>query len=188
MRLIIFIAILVTSSQALAQANKDLQNQLIKMAEQSQEIRQNLDVYGVENVPSALQSVATQIDNLHTQTLKEIISLHGWPRKKQIEKKGIQALFILVQHSKDLAFQQDMLPLIIQSFLDKDGIVGQDVAQFTDKVFIKLGRKQVFGTQAKLINGEVIFEPIENEDSVDQLRAQMHMPPLAEYKKTPEIP
>ena len=99
----------------------------------------------------------------------------------------LELLFLLIKHSKDLALQQDMLPLIIQSYLDKEGIAGQDVAQFTDNVSIKLGKKQVFGTQAEFISGKVIFAPIENQDSVDQLRAQMSMPSLAEYKKTLEL-
>ena len=80
-----------------------------------------------------------------------------------------------------------MLPFVIQSYIDKDGIAGQDVAQFTDNVSIKLGKKQVFGTRAEFLNGKVIFTPIENEASVDLLRAQMDMPPLAEYKTTLEV-
>ena len=175
------------SLSALAQVDKTLQSQLLKMAAQNKEIHQNLDKYALGNVPTALQSVATEIEDLHTQTLKEIVSLHGWPSKKQVEVEGVQATFMLIKHSKDLAFQQDMLPLIIQSYLDKEGIAGQDVAQFTDNVSIKLGKKQVFGTQAEFINGKVIFAPIENQDSVDQLRAQMNMPSLAEYKKTLEL-
>jgi hypothetical protein len=76
--------------------------------------------------------------------------------------------------------------LVIQSYLDKEGIAGRDVARFTDSVSIKLGKKQVFGTQAEFIRGKIIFAPIENEDSVDLLRAQMGMLSLAEYKKTLE--
>jgi hypothetical protein len=56
----------------------------------------------------------------------------------------------------------------------------------TDKVSIAQGKSQVFGTQADLIAGEVVFLPIENGDSVEQLRAQMDLPSLAEYKKTLE--
>jgi hypothetical protein len=112
--------------------------------------------------------------------------LHGWPTKKKVGEKGTQAAFILVQHSKNLVFQQDMLPLIIQSFLDKGGIAGKDIAKFTDNVSIRLGKKQVFGTQAKWSDGKVVFAPIENEDSVNLLRAQMGMPPLEEYKKSLE--
>lgn len=184
MRLIIFLAVLLTSMSTLAKFDEDLQRQLIKMAAQRQQVRQSVEKYDTKNAPPALQSVAIEIDNLHTKTLKEIVTLHGWPSKKQVAEKGVQAAFFLVKHTQNLAFQQDMLPLIIQSFLDKDGIAGKDVAQFTDNVSIRLGKKQVFGTQAELIDGEVIFAPNENEDSVDQLRAQMGMSSLAEYKKT----
>jgi hypothetical protein len=50
-------------------------------------------------------------------------------------------------------------------------------------VSIAQGKSQVFGTQADLIAGEVVFLPIENGDSVEQLRAQMGLLPLYEYKK-----
>lgn len=178
--------ILLIALPALANVDKSLQDQLVKMAQQNQQIRQSLDKYDPESVPLALQSIATKMDKLHTQTLKEIIVLHGWPNKAQLENKGIQAIFYLIKHSRDLSFQQDMLPLVIQSYLDKEGIAGRDVARFTDSVSIKLGKKQVFGTQAEFIRGKIIFAPIENEDSVDLLRAQMGMLSLAEYKKTLE--
>jgi hypothetical protein len=44
----------------------------------------------------------------------------------------------------------------------------------------------VFGTSADLVNGEVVFAPIGEEDSVDQLRNQMGMLSLAKYKKNSE--
>lgn len=183
MRLIVYLTILFISMPSMAEVNEDLQSQLIKMAQQNQQVRQSLEKYNAENVPQALQNLASQIDKLQTQTLKEIITLHGWPTKKKVGEKGTQAAFILVKHSKNLVFQQDMLPLIIQSFLDKGGIAGKDVATFTDNVSIRLGKKQVFGTQAKWIDGKVVFAPIENEDSVDLLRAQMGMSSLEEYKR-----
>jgi hypothetical protein len=186
MRSIVYLTILFISMPLLAEVNEDLQSQLIRMAQQNQQVRQSLEKYNTENVPPALQTLASQIDKLQTQTLKEIITLHGWPTNKKVGEKGTQAAFILVQHSKNLVFQQDMLPLIIQSFLDKGGIAGKDIAKFTDSVSIRLGKKQVFGTQAKWSDGKVVFAPIENEDSVNLLRAQMGMPPLEEYKKSLE--
>ncbi|MBL4631371.1 MAG: hypothetical protein JKY14_09515 [Paraglaciecola sp.] len=186
MRLIIGLALLLSSLPMLAQFDQSLQRQLIKMAEQSHDIRQNLEKQDLQNVSQALQSMAAEINNIHTQTLKEIVSLHGWPSKEQVGEKGVRAAFNLVQNCKDLAFQRDMLPLVIQSYLNKDGIAGQDVAQFTDTVSIKLGKKQVFGTQVKWLNSKVVFAPIDNEDSVNQLRAQLGMSSLAQYKKTLE--
>ena len=187
MRFIVCMVLALYSLSTLAQTDKGLQNQLMKLAEQNMQVRQSLEKYASGKVPQALQSVVTEIDNLHTRTLKEIVTLHGWPSKNKVGEKGIQATFLLIQNSQDLAFQQDMLPLIIQSFIDKEGITGQDVAQFTDNVSLKLGKKQVFGTQAELIDGKVIFAPIENKDSVDQLRDQMGMKSLAEYKKGLEV-
>ena len=186
MRSIVYLTILFISMPLLAEVNEDLQSQLIRMAQQNQQVRQSLEKYNTENVPPALQTLASQIDKLQTQTRKEIITLHGWPTNKKVGEKGTQAAFILVQHSKNLVFQQDMLPLIIQSFLDKSGIAGKDVAKFTDRVSIRLGKKQVFGTQARWIDGKVVFAPMENEDTVNLLRAQMGMPPLEEYKKSLE--
>jgi hypothetical protein len=183
MRLLLCLAILLTSLPAMSQLDTGLQDQLVKMAEQNQQVSQSLDKYDPENIPLTLQSVAIEINNIHTQTLKEIVTLYGWPSKKQIGEKGIKAAFILIKHSNDLAFQQDMLPLIIQSYIDKEGIAGQDVAQFTDNLSIKLGKKQVFGTQAKLIDGKVVFAPIQNMETVDPLRAQMGMSSLLEYKQ-----
>lgn len=184
MRLLTFLVILFISSATLAQIDQNSQQQLVKMAEQVQEIRESLKKYNQENIPLALQELVLEIDNIHIQTLQNIIDLYGWPTKDKVGEKGVQAAFLLVKHSENLVFQQDMLPLIIQSFLDKEGIAGKDVAQFTDNVSIRLGKKQVFGTQSKLINGKIIFAPIENEDSVDSLRAQMGMSTLAEYKET----
>jgi hypothetical protein len=184
MRLLTFLVILFISPATLAQIDQNSQQQLVKMAEQVQEIRESLKKYNQENIPLALQELVLEIDNIHIQTLQNIIDLHGWPTEDKVGEKGVQAAFLLVKHSENLVFQQDMLPLIIQSFLDKEGIAGKDVAQFTDNVSIRLGKKQVFGTQSKLINGKIIFAPIENEDSVDSLRAQMGMSTLAEYKET----
>jgi hypothetical protein len=45
------------------------------------------------------------------------------------------------------------------------------------------GKKQVYGTQCKLENGEAIPEPIEDEANVDKRRAEVGLQPLAEYLK-----
>jgi antitoxin component of RelBE/YafQ-DinJ toxin-antitoxin module len=167
---------------ASAQTKPVLQKQLLNMAQQSQQLQATQK----SDATAVLKNMAADIAQLHTQTLNQIVQLQGWPTKAQVTEEGVRAAFKLVSLSNNLSFQQDMLPLIIQSYLDKDGIEGQDVAQFTDKVSIKLGKKQVFGTQAELVDGKIVFAEIENEETVDPLRAQMGMPPLAEYKKTLE--
>ena len=166
-----------------AQTKPVLQKQLLNMAQQSQQIQ----VMQKGDATAVLKDMAADINKLHTQTLNEIVQLQGWLTKVQVTEEGVKAAFTLVSHSKNLRFQQDMLPLIIQSYIDKQGIGGEAVAIFTDKISIAQGKDQVFGTQADLIGGKLVFFQIENEDSVDQLRAQMDLPPLAEYKKALEV-
>jgi hypothetical protein len=72
---------------------------------------------------------------------------------------------------------------LAKQLLQSPNLKIEAVAILTDKVSIAQGKSQVFGTQADFIKSKVVFAPIENEDSVDQLRAQMGMPSLAEYKK-----
>jgi len=183
MRYILFLLTLLSALSATAQTKPELQKQLLNMAQQSKQVNATQKSDATE----VLKNMAADISQLHTQTLNEIVQLQGWPTKTQVAEKGVIAAFELVKNSNNLSFQQDMLPLIIQSFVDKDGIAGQGVAEFTDNVSIKLGKNQVFGTQADLIAGAVVFFQIENEASVDELRAQMGLPPLGEYKKTLEI-
>jgi hypothetical protein len=179
--MLLLIALLFTLTTT-AQTKPVLQKQLLNMAQQSKQIqaRQNSDATAV------LKDMAVDIAQLHTQTLNEIVTLQGWPTKAQVTEEGVKAAFQLVSHSNNLSFQQDMLPFIIQSYIDKQGMSGEAVAIFTDKVSIAQGKNQVFGTQANLIGGKIVFFQIENEDSVDQLRAQMQMPSLTEYRKTLE--
>ena len=186
MRRFVYLLVVFCSLAVYGQPNQALQMQLIKMATQQSEIQQNFQKYDKTTLPASLQLLATNINQLHTETLKEIVSLNGWPNKESVTEQGVKAAFSIVNHSTDLAFQQDMLPLIIQSYINQDGIAGKDVAEFTDKVSLKLGKPQVFGTQAEVVEGKIQFAPIENQANVDQLRAQMGMPPLAEFKESLE--
>jgi hypothetical protein len=186
MKVIFCITLLLYSFSTSAQTDEKLQNRLIKMAEQSLQVRQSVSQYTEQSAPAALQSIATDIDNLHTKTLQEMVALHGWPNQKLVGKQAVQATFLLVQHARDLSFQLNMLPLVIQSYLDGEGVAGQNVAELTDTVAIKQGKKQVFGTQAEIIDGQIVLAPIEDENSVEQLRAQLGLGTLAEYKKTLE--
>lgn len=50
-------------------------------------------------------------------------------------------------------------------------------------MLIGRGSKQVYGTQYDLIKSAIVFKPIESMSTVDALRMEMGMPPLAFYLK-----
>jgi hypothetical protein len=67
-------------------------------------------------------------------------------------------------------------------------IIGAELCSLADRVLVAEGKPQVYGTQAKapgrLWKGhEPVPEPIEDERNVDKRRAEVGLPPLADYLK-----
>ncbi|WP_330959334.1 DUF6624 domain-containing protein [Photobacterium sp. 53610] len=166
-----------------AEINLDLQSQLLEMAKVDQEIRKELGESGWHKSSKALQEKALLIDERNTQQLKSILNGRSWFTEAEVGKEGINSAWLIVQHSPDIDFQEKMLPLLEQSYLNREGVTGQEVALLTDRVRIDKGQKQLYGTQANWSDGAIVFKPIENPETVDERRAEMGMPPLEFYKK-----
>ena len=60
---------------------------------------------------------------------------------------------------------------------------GGAVAMLTDRVEVKAGRPQIYGTQLSLKNGQLVFDPIADSAGVDRRRRRMGLPPLVEYRR-----
>ena len=76
-----------------------------------------------------------------------------------------------------------MLPLLKQSFLNGEGVTGQEFALLTDRVLIYQNKPQLYGTQLNIIGGELVFEPILDQENVNHRRAEVGLPSLEKYKK-----
>ncbi len=88
----------------------------------------------------------------------------------------------LVQHG-DLAAQQRLLtlvePLALAGQFD-----GQRYALLYDRVAVAEGRPQRYGSQFRCEDGEQVYPPLENPESVDAMRAELGMEPLATHRET----
>ncbi|RZK15419.1 MAG: hypothetical protein EOO43_15130 [Flavobacterium sp.] len=60
-------------------------------------------------------------------------------------------------------------------------ISGQQIALLTDKMLIKTGKKQIYGTQCDYVNGIAIANNIAHPENVDQRRKEMGLEPLKDY-------
>src|SRR5262249_3863870 len=125
------------------------------------------------------------IDNANTERIKAIVSRYGWPDPELVGRDGSEAAFLLVQHA-DSAFQKQMLPLVEKAY-KTGGLSGQSYALLLDRVPVGDGKPQVYGTQAKRFEEwkgqEPVLEPIEDEANLDKRRAEVGLPPIAEYKE-----
>lgn len=169
-----------------AEVNLPLQKQLLDMEIKDQQIRNELVKSGWKNASKELLEQLHQIDQSNTDRLKDIIKEHSWLTKQLVGVEGVGAAFLIIQHSPDTAFKEEMLPYLEQSYLRNEGISGQQLALLTDRILIAQGKAQIYGTQADLSKGKVVFSPIEDEANVDKRRKKMNMPPLEFYRKLVE--
>ena len=169
-----------------AEIDQTLQSDLLEMAKLDQSARKQLADAGWNEAPKALHNKLSTIDHNNTEKLKMLLRHRQWFSMDEVGKEGIGAAFLIIQHSPDTAFQEKMLPVLKTSYLNNEGVSGQEVALLTDRVLIHKGQKQRYGTQANLEDGEIVFMPIVNIDTIDERRAEMNMPPLAFYKKLME--
>ncbi|PKG76825.1 hypothetical protein CXF86_01775 [Shewanella sp. GutCb] len=178
--------LLIIPFYSFAEINLPLQKELIEMEIEDQHIRNKIGEAGWQNPPKALLEKMMKIDESNTGKLKAIIKKHYWVTKDLVGVKGVGAAFLVIQHSPDVAFKVKMLPYLKQSYLNGEGVSGQQVALLTDRVLIAQGKKQIYGTQADVSEGKVEFSPIEDETNVDKRREEMKMPPLDFYLKIME--
>ena len=175
--------IILFSFQCIAASNSELQKELVSMAKADQEVRNEIVSIGWKNAPSDLLEKMRLIDARNTDRLNEIVKKHSWVTEDLVGKKGVSAAFLIVQHSPDYKFQEEMLPLLEQSFLNGEGVTGQEFALLTDRVLVHQNKPQLYGTQLNILNGELVFDPILDKGSVNKRRAEVGLPSLEEYKK-----
>jgi hypothetical protein len=137
-----------------------------------------------ESADKVIQQVG-RIDRENTRRLREIVDQFGWPGKGLVGVDGAHAAWLLLQHADhDLEFQKKGLDLMMRAPAGEVSM--QDVAYLTDRVSIKEKEKQVYGTQVHLVNGSWEPQPLVDPEKVDQRRAEVGLPPLADYLKLVE--
>jgi hypothetical protein len=89
----------------------------------------------------------------------------------------------MAQHAdKDVAFQKRYLEFIHEEYRKGD-VPGEAVALLEDRTRVAEGKKQRYGTQMRLVDGQIKIGPLEDEKNVDRRRRELGLPPLEEYIK-----
>lgn len=185
-----FVLLLVGYTQAQEAGNPSvkepaLRRELLERVEQDQAIRNERIRKGVERPDEAILARMEAIDTANTERVKAIVRQYGWPSPELVGRDGAEAAFLLVQHA-ELAFQKEMLPLVEKAYRS-GGLSGQSYALLLDRVLVREGKPQVYGTQAKGVaewkGQEPVMEAIEDEANVDKRRAEVGLPPLSKYRE-----
>jgi hypothetical protein len=188
---------LLLSWSALAQTkpevNTALQQQLIEMGKEDQKHRQELSelmnrLDGPDKdkvMPRYIQLVEEQsaLDDKLLRQLEAIIAKHGWPTISLVGKEASGVAFLIIQHA-DLEYQKKYFPLLKEA-ADKNEARKSDVAMLEDRILMREGKKQIYGSQLRMNEQTQKLElyPIEDEENVDKRRARVGLMPMKEYMK-----
>jgi len=157
----------------------EARQQLAERGRTDQAVREGFAVGGV--VDSAQLVAMARADSANTAWLKAYVARWGWPTGAQVGREAVDAAFLIVQHAvHDTAFMRAMLPAIAQAHRRGD-LDGGHVAMLTDRIEVKAGHRQIYGTQLSLKDGRWVLDPIADSATVDARRKRMGLPPLAEY-------
>ena len=120
-----------------------------------------------------------ELDKQNTYELRKIIKRYGWPGKKLVGKKGAQSVWLLAQHTPNLSFQKRCLLLYEQAVQKNDAEI-KYLAYLKDRVLVRKGKKQIYGTQFKInlkTRKKKLF-PLKYPRKVNLLRAEVRLDPM----------
>ncbi|HXH61406.1 MAG TPA: DUF6624 domain-containing protein [Fimbriimonadaceae bacterium] len=162
-----------------------LKTQLIGMWMSDQDVRMRWISYTKQGkeAPKAVIREMIQVDKKNLAQLKEIVAEHGWPTISMVGPEAASDAFDLVQHGgSDKPFMRKCLSLM-KPLLAKGEVSKQSYAMLYDRTSLEQGKKQLYGSQVKFVNGEWVLEPCEDTAHLAQRRKAMGMMPIKEYLK-----
>jgi len=122
-----------------------------------------------------MQKISLEMSN----QFKDIIKSEGFPCKNKVPLNVYEAGVVLSLHlpTDDLKYIFENIEL-----LSTEEFLLEDKAYFIDRLRLRSGKKQLYGTQVKKDkNGKVEVLPMEDKEKVDERRKALGMSTLAEY-------
>lgn len=138
---------------------------------------------GPKRVIDSLKAIARIKDSTNLQFVEQLIQQHGWLSPQDVGFQGSLALFLVIQHA-DLNTQKKYYPLILKA--EKEGnVLSSSVAILEDRIAIREGRKQRYGSQGYYDSQrkKTLTYPLEDVKNLDSLRKARGLQPMSEYIK-----
>jgi uncharacterized protein DUF6624 len=161
------------------QPDSALRSELVQLGAEDQAVREGFGPALARNDTDYALRVLTG-DSARTKRLREIVAAHGWPTPQLVGKDGVNAAWLILQHTPDTAFRRRLLPQL-DSAAARGDLPARDMATMTDRMLTESGKPQRYGTQFAIVAGRLVAHPLEDTLHVDERRAAVGLPPMAEY-------
>lgn len=167
--------------------NKSLQEKLIQiyLADQKDRIEYDKHLSKKHYTDIVLKKATEKLDRNDLNRIGQIdsiIKIHGYPGKSLVGLKYSHYALIIILHSQSnkLINYFNLLEVAVHN-----GELGKEnYSYFVDRFLIGTERRQLFGTQYKIINGEIIIFPIGHPDHLDERRNNFGFPKFKDDLKS----
>jgi hypothetical protein len=154
---------------------------LVRLGREDQDGRDAL-AHAVVAQDTGVIFAAMRADSARTRWLRAAVARDGWPTRASAGDSAPKAAWLILQHSPDTAWQAAMLPELER--LGRGGEIPMpDVALLTDRVLVHRGQPQRYGSQFDIVGGRLVPAPVADLATLDERRASVGLPPMAEYVK-----
>ncbi len=158
--------------------NEDLRAELMQMDDHDQAVRAELAADG--SLFDGYHPRMAAVHDLNAARLHTIIATHGWPTERLVGVDGAKAAHRIAQHS----INHPELMRECRRLLDEASLKGEvprwQFAYIEDRIRVFEGLPQRYGTQWRGGPNGLEPYPIEDADHVDERRAALGLPSLAE--------
>lgn len=166
--------------------DEKLVNALDSIYENDQKYRNQLnalqDSYGWDSPEvKAFWKIINENDSINVIKVGKILDERGWLGADVVGDWGNYTLFLVIQHA-NLEIQEKYLPLMREA-VKIGNADGKDLALLEDRVELRKGHKQIYGTQIKRIpeSGEYYLMPLLDPDNVNKRRAEIGLGSIQDY-------
>jgi len=168
-----------THPNLIQSVDSSLRSELVRLGNEDQASRDKFGEAAARNDTAyARRLVAT--DSARTKRLREIVQTYGWPGRSLVGNDGAAAAWLILQHSPSTEFQEAMLPTLWAA-ADRGEMAKADIAMLTDRVLVRTGHPQRYGSQFSVQNGRLIPDSIEDLPGLEARRTAVGLPGMAEY-------
>ena len=165
--------------------NEALRAELMQMDEHDQAVRAELAADG--SLFDGYHPRMSAVHDANAARLRTIIATHGWPTERLVGVDGAKAAHRIAQHSINHPdFMRECRRLLDEASA-KGEVPRWQFAYIDDRIRVFEGSRQRYGTQWR--GGPNGLEPFPIEDAahVDERRAALGLPTLAERKPSTEV-
>ncbi|NCA76669.1 MAG: hypothetical protein EOM90_10060 [Alphaproteobacteria bacterium] len=128
-------------------------------------------------------SLIHQQDSINEKEVTKIIDNYGWLGYNRIGGSANQSLWLVIQHAP-VEIQEKYVPYLKES-VEKGESQGWYLAFLEDRILMRNGEKQIYGTQAVFNrdSGKTYIYPIQDVKDVNMRRTKLGLETIEEYSE-----